>query len=272
MQPTGVVAPLLLTSIYMYSHESHPISIVILVMVSHCQPHSKAVPLVPQTTDSTNTPDSEPVTAHPGHPHHLPCCFCNPTPSIVDELIFSKAPETFNLTDISENDEDDDEPPIPRAQGNVLMNTTRSAAPDPLLTDTQTNSPGSSADVHFFFTKIKGEDSVCKPCRCVYLLERFWTYLPRTVNANLCNHIVNHHLDTYLDEAEKNRWQIILKCMKNAFTNGYTFTTLCEMLHQPGVTMCSLPPIATTDSNHSQPSFPSTPPLTSLKAGLPPFS
>lgn len=96
-----------------------------------------------------------------------------------------------------------------------------------------------------------------------------WTYLPCTANANLHNHILNHHLDTYLEEVEKNGWQIFLECVKNAFR--YTFTTLCEILHQPGVTMHSLPPVSKTNSNHSQSSLPGAPPLTSLEAGLPPF-
>ncbi|KAL4064003.1 hypothetical protein V8B97DRAFT_2026213 [Scleroderma yunnanense] len=115
------------------------------------------------------------------------------------------------------------------------MDTTRSALLNPLLTDTQMNSPGTSANVHFFFTKNKGEESVCKHCR------------------------------------SKNGWQIFLEYVKNAFTNGYTFTILHEILHWPGVIIQSLPPVSMINSNHSQSLFPSAP-LTSLEAGLPLFS
>ncbi|KAL4079112.1 hypothetical protein J3A83DRAFT_4185222 [Scleroderma citrinum] len=138
-------------------------------MAFHCCPHSEAVPLVPQITHPINTTDSEPMTTYSGHPHHLPHHFHGSTPPIVDEpaTVF-KAPETFDLACSSENNENDEEPPIllpiPRAWGDVLMDTTRSALLNPLLTDTQMNSPGTSANVHFFFTKNKGEESVCKHC------------------------------------------------------------------------------------------------------------
>ena len=55
------------------------------------------------------------------------------------------------------------------------------------------------------------------------------------MNANLCNHILSNHLDTYLDKAEKRGWQIIPKLVWDTFTNGYTFATLHKVLHQPGV-------------------------------------
>ncbi|KAL4078016.1 hypothetical protein J3A83DRAFT_4186260 [Scleroderma citrinum] len=258
-------------------------------MAPHCCPHSEAVPLVPQITHPINTTDSEPMTTCPGHPHCLPYHFCGFTSPIVDKpaTVSFKAPETFNLTGISENDEDDEEPPIPppipppitRAWGDVLMDTTRSVALNPLLTDTQMNSPGTSPNVHLFFMKNKGEERVCKHCSELqdkdpdwFPAGWHWKYQPCTVNANLCNHILNHHLNTYLNEAKKNGWQIFLEYMKNAFTNGYTFTTLHERLCQPGVTIQSLPPVTTTNSNHSQLSFPGTPLLTSLEAGLPLFS
>jgi len=54
-------------------------------MAPHHQPYSETVFLVPQTTYPTNTTDSEPMTAHPGHPHHLPYHFCDPTPPIINE-------------------------------------------------------------------------------------------------------------------------------------------------------------------------------------------
>lgn len=95
-----------------------------------------------------------------------------------------------------------------------------------------------------------------------------WTYLPCTMNANLCNHILSNHLNTYLDKAEKRGWQIICELVWDTFTNGYTFATLHKVLHQPGVGIQSLPPVL----NHPQPSFPGTPPLTSLEDGLPPYS
>ena len=96
-------------------------------------------------------------------------------------------------------------------------------------------------------------------------------YQPRTVNANLCNHILSNHLNIYLDEAEKNGWQIFLKYVQDAFTNGYTFSTIREALCQPGVTIHPLPPAPMTNSNPSQP-LPGAPALTSLEAGLPSFS
>ena len=99
-----------------------------------------------------------------------------------------------------------------------------------------------------------------------------WMYLPCTTNANLHNHILNHHLNMYLDEAEKNGWLILVEYVWEAFTNGYTFATLHEVLHGPGVTIHRLPPVAMTNSSGSQPSFPSAPLLTSLEAGLPLFS
>ncbi|KAL4076477.1 hypothetical protein J3A83DRAFT_4370634 [Scleroderma citrinum] len=89
----------------------------------------------------------------------------------------SKAPETFDLTSISENDKDEEEPLIPppilRAQGDILMDTTRSAALDPLLTDTQTNSPGTPANVHFFFTKNKGEEIIDPTLHLTWMKENW---------------------------------------------------------------------------------------------------
>ncbi|KIM68664.1 hypothetical protein SCLCIDRAFT_105257 [Scleroderma citrinum Foug A] len=98
-----------------------------------------------------------------------------------------------------------------------------------------------------------------------------FSYQPRTANANLRNHILSNHLHTYLDEAEKNGWQIFLEYVQDAFTNGYTFSTIREALRRPGVTICSLPPAPMTNSNPSQP-LPGAPALTSLEAGLPSFS
>ena len=98
-----------------------------------------------------------------------------------------------------------------------------------------------------------------------------FSYQPHTTNANLCNHILSNHLHTYLDEAEKNGWQIFLEYVWDAFTNGYTFSTIREALRRPGVTIRSLPPAPMTNSNPSQP-LPSAPALTSLEAGLPSFS
>ena len=121
-------------------------------MAPHCQPKAEAPLPVPQTTDP-ETADSEPMTAHPGRAHRLPHRFRGPTPPNSNGPItaFSKASETFNLDGISENDKDDEEPPIPRAQGDILMDTARSTpVTDPLLTDTWTNTPGTSADVLFF--------------------------------------------------------------------------------------------------------------------------
>ena len=126
-------------------------SIVILVMAPCHQPHFEAV--VPAPMDPPDTADSEPVTTRPGRTCCLPHRFRGPTPPNGNEPItaFSEASETFDLADISEND-NDEEPPIPRAQGDIIMNTTRSTpATDPLLTNTWMNSPGSSADVLFFF-------------------------------------------------------------------------------------------------------------------------
>ena len=140
-------------------------------MAPCCQPKAEAPLPAPQTTDP-ETADSEPTTAHPGCAHHLPHRFHGPTPPNSNGPItaFSEASETFNLDGISENDEDDEEPPIPRARGDILMDTIRSTpVTDPLMTDTRTNTPGTSADVHFFFMKTKGEESVCNHCRCAVL-------------------------------------------------------------------------------------------------------
>ena len=122
-------------------------------MAPHRQPKAEAPLPAPQTTDP-ETADSEPMTAHPGRACHLPHCFHGPTPPNSDGPItaFSEASETFDLDGISENDKDDEEPPIPRAQGDIPLDTaTSTPVTDPLLTDTWMNTPGTSADVFFFF-------------------------------------------------------------------------------------------------------------------------
>ena len=60
--------------------------------------------------------------------------------------------------------------------------------------------------------------------------DQMWHYGPKTRNWALCNHICNHHLSIYLDEAEKNSWPIIIKPVCDALTTGYTIATLHEAL------------------------------------------
>ncbi|KIJ21092.1 hypothetical protein PAXINDRAFT_6873 [Paxillus involutus ATCC 200175] len=131
--------------------------------------------------------------------------------------------EFFNLDDVSNVDEEDndtedeDEPPIPRAwalhnAGGMPLNTVTQAT-DPLMMDTQTQSQNrSSADVHFFFTKCKGEGSVCNCCKKLkedhpqqFPPERMYMYGPNTSNYSHRGHIEKYHLEEYLVEAEKNQ-------------------------------------------------------------------
>lgn len=96
------------------------------------------------------------------------------------------------------------------------------------------NTSHTSADVHFFFTKHKGEESVYKHCWCISLhftqmfvdyfhfrklrdenpqelaSDRTWKYGPNTGNYCLWCHIHTYHPNLYLDEAEKNHWGSLL--------------------------------------------------------------
>lgn len=79
--------------------------------------------------------------------------------------------ETFDLDGISGSEEEEEEVSVPRARGRFDTNAGRSAlntaASDPLMTQTSQTRQSTSADIHFFFTKRKGEDTVCNVCRYV---------------------------------------------------------------------------------------------------------
>ncbi|KIM58280.1 hypothetical protein SCLCIDRAFT_28180 [Scleroderma citrinum Foug A] len=126
---------------------------------------------------------------HPPHHYHLtmPSNVIDaavpapaPTPDLDNSSLITPSSdhatlETFNLDDISDDDNGDDnnESPIPRAWGSCmqcnsgtaqLLNTARSEATDPLLTNPQ-STLSSAADVHFFFTKCSSTGHVCTVCK-----------------------------------------------------------------------------------------------------------
>lgn len=62
-----------------------------------------------------------------------------------------------------------------------------------------------------------------------------------TSNSSLRGHIINWHLEEYLELAEQNGWVVQLSAVQSAFSMGYTFKTLREAIQQ-GNKIAALPP------------------------------
>ncbi|KIK19731.1 hypothetical protein PISMIDRAFT_107066, partial [Pisolithus microcarpus 441] len=71
---------------------------------------------------------------------------------------------------------------------------------------------------------------------------RTYTYSSNMSNYGLCIHIENFHLLEFLEQAKKQGWHIYINSINMAFSMGYTFTTLCQVLQNPGVSIRKLPP------------------------------
>ncbi|KAI5982358.1 hypothetical protein EDD15DRAFT_2202947 [Pisolithus albus] len=96
--------------------------------------------------------------------HRPPACYRSP--QLVDSNM--QESEYFNINDITDNgDNNDEEPPVPRACAAPSQNTVdtvNSTLTDPLATGTQPK-PRSAPDIRHFFKKRKGEHTVCMPCK-----------------------------------------------------------------------------------------------------------
>jgi hypothetical protein len=79
--------------------------------------------------------------------------------------------ESFDIAGFSDEEEEEDtqeERPIPRARAprhaaHSALNTMNTTTTDPLTTEPQTKNR-TSADVHHFFKKCKGQETVCTHC------------------------------------------------------------------------------------------------------------
>ncbi|KAF8835659.1 hypothetical protein BDN67DRAFT_1015355 [Paxillus ammoniavirescens] len=131
---------------------------------------------------------------------------------------------------------------------------------DPLSTEPQTKNH-TSADVHHFFKKCKGQETVCT--HCTKMKEEDPDHFPSDRISILMNE--------YLTEADHNNWSIQIDAVKTPFSAGYTFTTLREALLKPGISIRALRAAPQPGPGDSPPELAGSPPF-SLDAGLPSFS
>ncbi|KAI6022062.1 hypothetical protein EDC04DRAFT_2937332 [Pisolithus marmoratus] len=80
-------------------------------------------------------------------------------------------------------------------------------------------------DVHYFFTKGTKQPSICNTCST------------NTSNFRLHIHIKNFHLLEFLEQAKKQGWHIYINSINMAFSMGYMFMTLHQVLQNPGVSI-----------------------------------
>ncbi|KAI6007019.1 hypothetical protein EDD15DRAFT_2358094 [Pisolithus albus] len=204
---------------------------------------------------------------------------CYRSPQSVDSNM--QESEYFNINDITDNGEDDNEEPlVPRACAAPSQNTVdtvNSTLTDPLATGTQPK-PRSALDICHFFKKHKGEHTVCMPCKNMkaqnpgqFPPDHMYTYSAATSNTSLHFHIEKYHLEEFLAEAECQGWVVQIDSVRAAFSIHYNYAMLWEVLSHPNISIHLLPPAPPPRPNDEPPAFisPCPPPL---GAGLPPFS
>ncbi|KIK19075.1 hypothetical protein PISMIDRAFT_13963 [Pisolithus microcarpus 441] len=226
---------------------------------------------------SAHQPSQPATEARPPRNRCPPVCYRSPL--LVDSNM--QESEYFNINDITDDGEDDDEePPVPRARvapSQNTVDTVNSMLTDPLATGTQPK-PWSALDIRHFFKKRKGEHTVCMPCENMkaqnpgqFPPDRVYTYSAATSNTSLRFHIEKYHLEEFLAEAECQGWVVQINSVRATFSIGYNYATLREVLSHPNISIHLLPPAPPPRPSDQLPVFsgPRPPPL---GAGLPPFS